>query len=890
LWIADCKFAICNLQFAICNLAGASISMNKKPSFTGYTRRRQTRWSVRLGEVLSRGLIRVGGIGTIIAVALVCVFLVYVAYPIFLGASVKKAGNFAQSAPPARPLRTAVDEYQLLGWTLYADGALQVFRLDNGKVLERRTVFPGQTLTACSSPSREEEMAFGFADGTVRLGRIGFATRFLEAADLPANLRHLPLGEVAELDGGLLSRTPEGQMRGHKIKVELDAPIKPTEPAAAVVLIDESMRPTGPVVSVLTADGKLRITAVSTRDDLITGEKVKELSGGEMSLPAQPGKGPPRYLLVSGVGDNVFLGWEDGHLIRVNTQDLENPKLVEDVDLTGAPDVTLTALQFQIGKATLLAGDSSGRVRAWFRVRPGDVRTGDGSILVAAHVLPGPGAAVASLASSSRTRMAAVGYADGRVRLFYVTSEKFLAEVRTEPAEPVQSLTLAPKDDGLFAQTRAGGWRWQVDPGYPEVTLRALLSPVWYESYPRPAHVWQSSSGSDEFEPKFGLWPLIFGTLKATFYSLLLGVPLALLAAVYTSEFLHASTRAAIKPTIELMASLPSVVLGFLSALVLAPFVEQVLPAVLAAFLTLPGAFLLGAYVWQLLPEKVALRLASWRFPFICLVLPLGIAGAAVLGPLLERFLFRGDLKGWLAGHVGGALSGWLVLLFPVCALATVVFLDRAVNPHLRRWTASRSRLAGGLVDLGKFAAAGVLTIALDLLLAAGLSALGLDPRGALVGTYVQRNALVVGFMMGFAIIPIIYTIAEDALSSVPEHLRSASLGCGATPWQTATRIVIPTAMSGLFSAVMIGLGRAVGETMIVLMAAGNTPVLDLNIFNGFRTLSANIAVELPEAVRNSTHYRTLFLAALALFAMTFVLNTAAEVIRQRFRKRAYQL
>ena len=102
--------------------------------------------------------------------------------------------------------------------------------------------------------------------------------------------------------------------------------------------------------------------------------------------------------------------------------------------------------------------------------------------------------------------------------------------------------------------------------------------------------------------------------------------------------------------------------------------------------------------------------------------------------------------------------------------------------------------------------------------------------------------------------------------------------------------LIVPTAMSGLFSAVMIGLGRAVGETMIVLMAAGNTPVMDWNIFNGFRTLSANIAVELPEAARDTTHYRVLFLAALTLFLMTFVLNTLAEVVRSRFRKRAFQL
>jgi phosphate transport system permease protein len=124
----------------------------------------------------------------------------------------------------------------------------------------------------------------------------------------------------------------------------------------------------------------------------------------------------------------------------------------------------------------------------------------------------------------------------------------------------------------------------------------------------------------------------------------------------------------------------------------------------------------------------------------------------------------------------------------------------------------------------------------------------------------------------------------------VPEHLRAGSLAAGATRWQTANRIVIPTAMSGLFSAIMVGTGRAVGETMIVLMATGNTPVMDWSLFTGARTLSAAIAVQLPEEVRDSTAYRTLFLAALTLFAMTFVLNTIAEAVRLRFRKRSYQL
>ena len=134
--------------------------------------------------------------------------------------------------------------------------------------------------------------------------------------------------------------------------------------------------------------------------------------------------------------------------------------------------------------------------------------------------------------------------------------------------------------------------------------------------------------------------------------------------------------------------------------------------------------------------------------------------------------------------------------------------------------------------------------------------------------------------------IPTIFSITEDAIFSVPKHLTQGSLALGATPWQTLTKVVILTASPGIFSAVMIGLGRAVGETMIVLMATGNTPVMDFSVFQGMRTLSANIAVELPESEVDSSHYRILFLAALVLFAVTFFFNTIAEVVRQNLRKK----
>jgi phosphate transport system permease protein len=274
------------------------------------------------------------------------------------------------------------------------------------------------------------------------------------------------------------------------------------------------------------------------------------------------------------------------------------------------------------------------------------------------------------------------------------------------------------------------------------------------------------------------------------------------------------------------------------------------------------------------------------EFFFLLLAVPV----IACVARPLEICLFSGNIKAWLGGRIGSGFGGWMLLLFPASAVLIAVLFVRVVNPWLRAHSRGWSRRRFAIADMLKFLLGGAVAIGVSVMVSWLLSAAGCDPRGSYLDTYVQRNAMVVGIIMGFAIIPIIYTLAEDALAAVPEHLRAASLGAGATHWQTAVRIILPTAMSGLFSAVMIGFGRAIGETMVVLMAAGNTPVLDWNIFDGFRTLSADIAVELPEAVQYSTHYRVLFLAALSLFVMTFILNTVAELVRLRFRKKAFRL
>jgi phosphate transport system permease protein len=262
---------------------------------------------------------------------------------------------------------------------------------------------------------------------------------------------------------------------------------------------------------------------------------------------------------------------------------------------------------------------------------------------------------------------------------------------------------------------------------HKEVTVGKMITP----------NATDPSSGDRTFSwqpvstvPKYSLLPLLIGTLKVTVVALLIALPIAVGAAIFTSEFAPQAVREIIKPAVELLAGIPSVVIGFFALMVL----------------------------------------ATW---------------------LQEAF-----------------------------------------------------------------------------------------------GIRIRLNAITAGIGLALAVIPIVYTVSEDALSAVPQAFRDGSMALGANRWQTAWRVVLPAATPGVFAACVLGAGRSIGETMIVLMASGNAATLSLSPTQSFRSFSATIAAELGEVVHGDAHYRVLFFIGAALFVITFLLNLAGQTYVNRLKRK----
>ncbi|PTX94738.1 ABC transporter permease [Verrucomicrobia bacterium LW23] len=527
-------------------------------------------------------------------------------------------------------------------------------------------------------------------------------------------------------------------------------------------------------------------------------------------------KAAPAQLLVPSTADALIVADDSGQ-VSYFFQDGDKFELRQSfqpfADSTGSK--AIARMDFIFGDVSIVFSGENGQSRVFSLCIPAENNPEQKRIFALTKEFP-PLAGPATFFASSQRNKAFLTGSGKQASLRYTTTETIRWEKNLD-FDIRQGIIGAKYENLAFLDASNVLHVYELHDPHPEAGFNAFFGKLWYEGLAGPEYSYQSTGGTDEFEPKLSLIPLIWGSIKGTLCALIFAVPIALTAAIYTSQFLDPNLKRIVKPTMEIMASLPSVVLGFLAALWVAPRVADRVPSLLLILVLITLCPLLFGWIWNKIPKIYRLWMRpGWEWS---LMLPLLVVLCVIgwnLGPYFEEIAF--------------------------------VYVDPNTGQRYADF--------------------------------------GLWWKHTTGGGYDQRNSMVVGFMMGFAVIPIIFTIAEDSLSNVPAGLRSASLALGATRWQTAWEVVLPIASAGIFSALMIGLGRAVGETMIVVMATGNTPLMDFNLFSGMRTLSANIAVELPEAPQFSTHYRVLFLGALLLFLLTFVVNTLAEFLRNHLREK----
>ncbi|MFN7002657.1 MAG: ABC transporter permease subunit [Roseinatronobacter sp.] len=852
-----------------------------------------TRTSVVIGEKLAGGIITVGGLMVIVAVLGIMIFLVRVVAPL-MGGGVVEGNVRHQLNIPNEVVWINGDEFQTLATAVDSSGTALTFHIPSGTEVSREVLdFNGAEVTVVSGTLERDRVVFGFDDGSVRFLTIGFSSTSTSRNRMPTGLVQIDARDQM-LDGFVYTRVGTGDFRTNSSVIELSSTEQVSD--VPIIAIDYRVggtveRPTLAFASV-DANGQVRVSQSRVQINMMTGDQTVSTTTTDLPPLGMGADETVTGILMSGSGDRAIVATDAGYIYRYDLRNMNAPSLAERRRVAD-DGVGVTALTFLTAEDALIVGTEDGGIAVWFRLQTGTTATTDGREMVRARVHAPMPSAITDLSESQRSKEFVATDAAGNVWLYHSTSDQVLFQFeRTGTVtEGVQAM-LFPRSDGIMlVNDTAEVEAWQFTQRHPEVTLKVLFGKIWYEGYGDPEYIWQSTAGTDLSEPKYSLVPLIFGTFKAAFYAMIFAVPIALMAAIYTSEFVDKRVRATVKPMMEMMESLPTVVLGFIAALVLAPLVEEWIGAVLLGFFALPMGLMIGAFAWQTLPAQIALRYDGFpKFALMGLSILITAWIASRLGVGLENLLFSGDFKQWTTGRIGSGTPFMFLILLPLSYFVTAWAFRKQFGHHFRDLIDGMDRSRAGLFDAARWIALLILAMMLSYAVASLLTMIGYDPRGSFIDSYQQRNALVVGFIMAFAVIPNIYTLAEDALNSVPGHLRAASLACGATPWQTARWVVLPTAASGVFSAVMMGMGRAVGETMIVVMAAGNTPIMEWNIFSGLRTLSATIAIELPEAVRDGTNYRILFLAALTLFVMTFIINTGAELIRQRFRKRAFNL
>ena len=465
--------------------------------------RARTSRRIALDRWTSR-LVILGGIIIIAAILAILFVIAAEVYPLFKAPTASLVVTRGAASAPAPGEATGVDEYRELAYAVTSGGTLELVSLKtkDSAALVPITVLGGVPVTTVAAIVKGQHL-IGTADGRAVPLEVNFDVTFKD---------------------GRRTVTPRPVI-GEPLILDPDRkrPLRQ---------ISFAVTPTGPVTVAQVGPTELVVLSVIEKKALIGGTTKVET---RLPLPVST-DGEITALRLDGRGEDLFIGTSQGRVLHYDLREKGSPTVMEAITVGTTPGTPITALGFLLGDRTLVAGDAAGRVSTWQVVPP--PQGGDRRLTRVYDFKPHAGPVVA-ISASKRDKGFVTADATGQLHLNYATSGQTLLSPKA-PGGDLRAVVFTPKTDGIVSVDGKGVWsQWDVDNPHPEITLKTVFGKVWYEGYSKPEYVWQSTGGTDDFEAKFSLTPLIYGTLKGTFYALLFAVPLSLLAATLR-ERVHA--------------------------------------------------------------------------------------------------------------------------------------------------------------------------------------------------------------------------------------------------------------------------------------------------------------------------------------------------------------
>ena len=490
----------------------------------------------------------IGGISVIIAIVLIFFYLIYIVYPLFIPADVNKVAGYATPDTAAgNTVMLAIEEQNEVG-TRFTDQAKAVFfNTRTGDDIKTVTLSRPRNTSVTSFSSDQlinSIVAWGLNNGQAIVTKHVYKVSYGEKDRTITPVLEYPLGQTP-----LLLNKKRTALK--KIAVATN------EEETSIVT--------------LTAENKLLLSHFQPEEGLFDEDTTVPLTHTTIELPDVANV---EQILINSEQRILYLLQAGNEITLIDISDKSAPEFMGRVRI--APEnAKLASVHFLTGGISLLIGTDAGQISQWF-----PVKHEEGTILQKVRSFDPLDGPVTDIMTEQRRKGFITATKNGVIGIHHSTAQRTLINKKIADSA-IHHISISPRADSIIAEDKNGQFQfWHVTNEHPEISWDVLWGKVWYESYPEPSYTWQSSSASNDFEPKYSLMPLAFGTLKAAFYAMLFAMPLAIMGAIYTAYFMAPKMRTYVKPTIEIMEALPTVILGFLAGLWLAPIIESHLPGV----------------------------------------------------------------------------------------------------------------------------------------------------------------------------------------------------------------------------------------------------------------------------------------------------------------------